>query len=240
MVATELRELDYDCEIVALTEDLPCESRLPHRYLSVPKVPFLRPLLFGLRGRSLWQGADVVSVQYTPLAALVPKDRLVCVVHTTGHGEASALRVPGARAAPWSLMRRHLSIPLEGRILRRASRVVAISEHVAKELVDVYRVDRRRITVVGNGVDCEEFRPGGSPKGNVPLRVLYVGRLAKRKNVDVLIRAARLARSKVALRIVGTGPEQAMLEALVAENGLSDVVEFRGFRAGKADRKSVV
>jgi glycosyltransferase involved in cell wall biosynthesis len=232
VIAAELRSLGLDCEIVSLAEELPYESDLPHCFLRVPRIPFLRPVLFGLKGRSLWRQADVVAVQYTPLAAAIPGDRLVCTVHTTGRGEISAMGPGGARAAPWKWLRRQVSVPFERRILRRARRVIAISDHIADELVGLYGIPRARITVVGNGVDCEEFRPNGTLKGNRPLRVLYVGRLARRKNIDVLIQASKLLGPRVNLRIVGTGPESARLSALVSESGLSNIVEFRGFRSG--------
>ena len=234
VVATELQSLGYDCEIVSLAEDIPYESSLPHRFLRVPRIPFLRPVLFGLRGRGLWRSADIVAVQYTPLGAAIPKDRLICTVHTTGRGEVVAMGPAGARAAPWKWLRRQVSVPFERFILRRARRVIAISEHVADELAETYGVARDRITVVGNGVDCEEFRPDGEPKGSQPLRVLYVGRLAKRKNIDVLIRASGSLGRRVKLRIVGAGPEHDRLSTLASAQGLPDAIEFRGFRTGES------
>ena len=64
-----------------------------------------------------------------------------------------------------------------------------------------------------------------------PLQVIYVGRLSRSKNVDVLLAAlARLKEEGVhfACRIVGEGPERRNLEALSEGLHLSDRVEFTG------------
>lgn len=63
------------------------------------------------------------------------------------------------------------------------------------------------------------------------LRVLFVGRLSKSKNVDVLLNALALLKSpdrRVECTIVGEGPERTNLEMLAAQLGLSDRVSFAG------------
>ena len=70
-----------------------------------------------------------------------------------------------------------------------------------------------------NGVDVERFTPQRRTPG--PAAVLYIGRLAREKNLDVLVRACRLA--SVRLILAGDGPERPALEALaLAED--ADVV----------------
>lgn len=64
-----------------------------------------------------------------------------------------------------------------------------------------------------------------------PLRLLFVGRLSKSKNVDVLLKAvADLRRNdlKVECTIVGDGPERAFLERQAAELQIGQVVIFTG------------
>lgn len=68
-------------------------------------------------------------------------------------------------------------------------------------------------------------------------RVLFVGRLAPEKGVAVLLKAFQLLLEDypgATLAIVGSGPEQANLQALVAELGLGSMVEFAGPRVGEA------
>jgi glycosyltransferase involved in cell wall biosynthesis len=123
-------------------------------------------------------------------------------------------------------------MPLERFVFSRAQQIIAISHQIADELVSAYGIPRERIAVIGNGVDCNEFFPGGEKKGRTPFRLLYVGRLAARKNVDVLLRAVAACSTDVQLRIAGTGPEQSKLEALTASLGIQSRVEFLGFRKG--------
>lgn len=63
-----------------------------------------------------------------------------------------------------------------------------------------------------------------------PLRLLYVGRLAKAKNVDMILEAlaATGLNGQLHCTIVGDGPERAALEALATRLGLQAKVQFTG------------
>jgi glycosyltransferase involved in cell wall biosynthesis len=64
-----------------------------------------------------------------------------------------------------------------------------------------------------------------------PLRVLYVGRLSRPKNVHVLLHAVAQANKQDAnltCSIVGTGPELPRLKQLAEELNISNCVEFTG------------
>jgi glycosyltransferase involved in cell wall biosynthesis len=64
-----------------------------------------------------------------------------------------------------------------------------------------------------------------------PLRVLFVGALAKRKRVDALIEGAAIAATRglsFELTIVGEGPERDALAALVDQRGLRSQTTFTG------------
>lgn len=79
---------------------------------------------------------------------------------------------------------------------------------------------------IPNYVDSTRFTPDFEPGRYF----LYFGRLAPEKGVGTLIEAAHAA--GVALKIAGTGPEEAALRALAAR--LGSTVEFVGFQAGDA------
>ena len=75
---------------------------------------------------------------------------------------------------------------------------------------------------------------------SVPLRLLTLGRLAKKKRIDVSILALKeLLRSGVDahLTIAGTGPERASLERLALSAGVARRVEFVGQVSGDTKRK---
>jgi glycosyltransferase involved in cell wall biosynthesis len=124
---------------------------------------------------------------------------------------------------------------------RQAARYAnVISVVSAGELEDGRRVlrlsDTRRLVEIPNGVDDTEFTPFGAvaSRSSQPL-ILCVGRLARQKGQDVLIRAlAKCSHDHATLRFVGEGPDRAALGALTKELGLGERVEFFGSAAPAA------
>ena len=87
-----------------------------------------------------------------------------------------------------------------------------------------------RIHVCYHGLDLAHFR--FQPDGRPAARIVAVGRLAKHKGFDYLLRAARLLRDRgrrVEVVLVGDGGEQQNLTALAAELGIADAVRFTGW-----------
>ena len=94
-----------------------------------------------------------------------------------------------------------------------------------------------RIDVVPTGIDVERFGAGrrdermrrrmGARAGD--RLVLFVSRLAREKNVDILLRALADANDpSLALAIAGDGPERGDLEALAVELRIAERVAFLG------------
>jgi glycosyltransferase involved in cell wall biosynthesis len=81
-----------------------------------------------------------------------------------------------------------------------------------------------RIVYVPNYVDAASFEPCYQPGRSF----LYFGRLSEEKGLSTLIKAA--AKAKVALRLVGAGPQQESLRALA--DSLHADVTFSGFKSG--------
>ncbi len=99
---------------------------------------------------------------------------------------------------------------------------------------DAYRhfgVPEDRVSLVLNAVGSVPDTPPSGESGVADrLRVLYVGRLQRRKRLDTLLRACAALAQPPALTIVGDGPERASLESLAA-NILPDV-RFTGHLEG--------
>jgi glycosyltransferase involved in cell wall biosynthesis len=124
--------------------------------------------------------------------------------------------------------------------LRRASALVAISEHTRCTLVDALGLPPERIEVTPLGVEHERFRPTAVPDAfrsrhglSPELRhLVYVGSNDPRKDLSTLVRGfarLRAERADLRLRVVGGAPfqeEQRELEALIARLGLTEDVRF--------------
>lgn len=121
----------------------------------------------------------------------------------------------------------------EKQAFQKAQVVVAVSEKVAQELVNI-GVSRSRIRVIVNGVDLEEFAPGESDRQKLGLPenvtlALFAGDIrTPRKNLDTVLHAL----AKVPdLNLVVVGHTQGSpFPELAASLGLSDRVHFVGFR----------
>ncbi|WP_220463524.1 glycosyltransferase family 4 protein [Sediminihaliea albiluteola] len=84
-----------------------------------------------------------------------------------------------------TIYHRHWIAPIERRVLRKASRVISVSQFVASTakntLTDV------PMQVIYNGVDTALFKASTEPrKPNKPFRLLYVGSWTIRKGIDLL------------------------------------------------------
>ncbi len=126
-----------------------------------------------------------------------------------------------------------LNARLERWAYRRSARVVAVSEQVRGQLLQI-GVPAERVSVIPNGVDTGEFapaaaverRPGG---GNEPVTGLFVGDLqTPRKNLQTVLHALGHCPG-VRLRVVGT-IGSSNYPRLANQLGVADRVEFMGYR----------
>ncbi|OUL34788.1 glycosyl transferase [Nostoc sp. T09] len=121
----------------------------------------------------------------------------------------------------------------EKQAFQQAKVVIAVSEKVAQELVNI-GVPRSRIQVIVNGVDLEEFTPGVGARQtwnlpeNVPL-ALFAGDIrTSRKNLDTVLYALAKV-PNLHLAVVGS-TEGSPFPQLAASLGLSERVHFLGYR----------
>ena len=133
-------------------------------------------------------GADLCHTQHAlPLRAPCP-----CVV--TVH-DVSFARDPGLMSWKDRTVFR-LVVP---RAVRRAARVLTVSERTKADIVDLYGASPDRIVVTPNGVD-PAFTPGAGARDYV----LSVGAIQRRKNQLAALEAA----TAVGLPLVVVGPEK--------------------------------
>jgi glycosyltransferase involved in cell wall biosynthesis len=109
---------------------------------------------------------------------------------------------------------------LERALARRADHHTVTNDFAKLRLSNVHDVPLDEITVVENGVP-EDMLIGGPPEKEAGL-VLYVGRLAPHKQVDLLFEAVRLMREKgkrVTLHVVGEGPADYVRRLIAKADG---------------------
>jgi len=173
--------------------DLRARSQLVRMAITLPRL---------LRGL----GADLVHTQY----ALPP--RLHCPGVVTVH-DVSFEREPGL----FSLKDRLVFRRVVPRAVRRAARVLTVSERTKRDLVQLYGVAPDRVVVTPNGVDpvfgprqAAETRPSNSLlQGSY---VLAVGAIQPRKNQLAVLEAALAA--GVPLVVVGPKKDAELAEEL--------------------------
>jgi glycosyltransferase involved in cell wall biosynthesis len=126
---------------------------------------------------------------------------------------------------------------VERALARRASRVIAITEALARFTVERVGLPAAKVDVVHYGVD----EPPPAWAENQPLLLperarilLAICRLTPQKGVDVAVRAlaeVRREHAEAVLVVLGEGPERDALEWLARDLGVGDAVFLPG-RAG--------
>ena len=201
----------------------------------------------------------VVPVEIERTTLKVVQDFQPDVIHVQGHFPVSEAVIRNAKKAgipvvgtnhfmPENLTHyAHLPASLDARLRRRLWRKF---RRVYEDLDQVTTPTRtaaeymkrngfsREIKVISNGIDLERFCPGKSDDEfksayrlpQVPL-LLYVGRLDKEKNLDLVLRAVGRLPGRIPMHFViaGTGAQRERLERQAGRLGLDGRVTFLGF-----------
>jgi len=114
---------------------------------------------------------------------------------------------------------------LERFVLRRATRVIALSPGIERGVVDA-GAPAERVTLVPNASDLDLFRPAPAPDR---FRVSYFGTMGEANDLTAVIEAARLL-DGVEFVLMGDGKHRARLERSAPPN-----VTFTGAAAGKEE-----
>jgi glycosyltransferase involved in cell wall biosynthesis len=110
-------------------------------------------------------------------------------------------------------------------VAKEAGHIITVSENSKKDLMEAIKIPEDKISVIYWGIDKEKFKPIKTEKNKI-FTAGYVGGLGKRKNVELLIEAARILGDSVKIKIAGIGPQLESLKKLA--EGLQNV-EFIGF-----------
>lgn len=129
------------------------------------------------------------------------------------------------------------SIYLLGLLLRRNSRkfdrMLAVSEPAAELSRSAFG---RKAKVLPNTVTLEDFKTAGSKTGTKqPLKIIFMGRLVRRKGVIELVKAVNIIKSNgmnklpFKVEIGGLGPLEQTIQASISDYGLAGTVKLAGY-----------
>jgi len=125
---------------------------------------------------------------------------------------------------------KRVMMALTERLLARATdRIVTVSEALRHELLAEMGINPRKVITIHNGIIFQPLVHVAKP-GKL---VGTVSRLAPQKGVDHFLRAAALVCKRVPgtrFVIIGDGPYRTQLESLANSLGISERVEFMGYR----------
>jgi glycosyltransferase involved in cell wall biosynthesis len=121
------------------------------------------------------------------------------------------------------------------KILKSANLVLVPTEDYVNIVKNNYDVSESKIRIVPNGVDNRLFKKT-SHKIHNPVRILFVGRFAKEKNLSILIKAFKIVslwNKNVILHLVGDGEEKDNILKVIKDEQVTDKIKFHGRLEGK-------
>jgi glycogen synthase len=122
---------------------------------------------------------------------------------------------------------------IERTALELADAVIAVSTETRRDILEHFDVDPRRVVVIPNGIDTDEYRPVqatdalaryGIPR-DLPY-VLFVGRITRQKGIIHLVRAIEHLDPEVGIVLCAGQPDTAEIAAEMTE-GVARVQERR-------------
>lgn len=168
---------------------------------------------------------DILHI-HSPLSLPAKTDLpIISTVHTPIETSAELTRIHGIWSVLEQITARTVSRRVEKRLISESRKVTGVSSSVCEILDEKYGTSSM---VLPNAINEDEFTPGD----RTDEYFLYVGRLAPRKGLQMLVRAfdeVSEKNSTTTLRIVGTGQLESKLKQMVSARGLESTVEFEGF-----------
>ena len=133
---------------------------------------------------------------------------------------------------------------LESVVMKRAGKVVGVSEKIVSQLKG-HNIPDEKLVVIPNGIDVSEFRLEHDIMAlrdelNIPSDHLIVGslgRLVEQKGYVYLIESIRQIMSdfpKVTVLVAGEGPLKSELLGLISKYQLNNNIKLIGFRSDRA------
>lgn len=123
-------------------------------------------------------------------------------------------------------------------VYNKASKVVALSEGVKDELVDVFKINKKKISVIYNPVDIISInRMKDEPVYDFDFLkhtnvLIYAGRFHPQKDLFTLLKACKILKDRLPFKLLllGEGSQEGLLKEYCNTNNLNEHVWFLGFK----------
>ncbi len=131
------------------------------------------------------------------------------------------------------------------KIFSRSNRIIAVSNFIANQVINISPRELRKIKIVHNSVDVKKIQSYRKPTkkirklleksdSNNSLKIITVSQLIKRKGIDLVIKALSQMPHQIEYEyyIVGTGPEKSRLKLLIERLKVSKHVHLVNYLVG--------
>lgn len=156
------------------------------------------------------------SLKYVGLATIFKKIKIVHTIHSLAEKESGGI-----------------ASKINRRLFRTRVVPVALSEAVEQSIERMYQLPLEQVTVIYNGIDLSKCIVKQEYVIKNELKILHIGRFAEAKNHIGILKAFKLFHEKYPnskLQLIGDGEKKAEAEQFVADNELSEAVEFLGLK----------
>ncbi len=225
-----LGERGFEVVVVTSQHDNTTRADEMHDGVSIRRFPFHKALRMGRRDlwTSIIHDIHTLKIQFRPH-----------VVHINAPSPSSMFHLLTEKGSGWKTVTAiHTSFPesskedesLTRRLLGQSAWVVANSLAMLNDSLRIAPEISGRSSVIYNGVEDPGLK--SSALSFDPPVIVCIARLVRKKGIDVAIRAFSMVHQKqphVRMVIAGDGPGREHLEALAAELGLSEAIDFRGW-----------
>jgi len=235
-LAKHLLNKNYEVDIVLsefsgeLADDVPEEASVVNLGASRELASTI-PLIRYLRNESpdvmvsTGTGMNIISC-LSKIVAMDNTKRIIRIQNTMSQITGQLSR-PEHRAIPWLIK---LLFPI-------ADEIVAVSEGVARDLINISSISRDEITIIYNPThvskiqDLSYNQPSYIASTENSSTIISVGSLTKQKDYDTLLNAFKIVSEKIDIDLVilGEGPMRSDLQQLTEEFTIEDNVIFPGF-----------
>ena len=185
---------------------------------------------------ALWRTAKRGSIVHVHIGQAFTPEVVWLISKLRGFAYIAELHIDFTPSGPVGILLPLYKKMVLTRVLRAANAIITLNKAAHYTVRDTYGYTGLA-RIMNNGIDEAYFAIARSPLKPKPpkiLRLLFVGRLSKQKNILVLLKALELTSRNVHLDIIGDGDEREAIEKDIADRGLVNVTLH-----GRLDRQQV-